>query len=344
MNISLSFPAPPMWDTLFYPYPARPIARSLPIPVVIDSSDSESPLDEDSPSLSPKPVDLPAPPARDIEGDATIRVRHRIGTNPHPTPMLPRRSARLLGKRARVETPPPPISANVEMEILQRPLPRIITISSGLIGAPTVEWRPSEEETHPPLGVDIPSPFRGGVEYTESLWAYTRERIVPRSQSLTPLPSLALGLYFVDREIGWGLYTLQDIPRGTPIGLYAGNWFPRETAGNIRNKDYFYSFPSGSAVDANIARGLAAYILHAPTKLPATLRHREVAIANTEFINQFHTCRDGSKRTVALVFAKQFIPRDTPLFVDYGDEYWPSLGITPSHFHPTTGAPLPASV
>jgi|JI9StandDraft_1071089.scaffolds.fasta_scaffold32519_2 hypothetical protein len=330
------------------PFYATHPAASLPIPVVTSYSDSEQPLDEDSPSLSPKPVDLLAPIRGDTEGEvtssrpeaATIRPRRRARTTPHPVPLTPRRSSRLLGKRARVAPAPVPISAGVEMEILQSSLPRTIRISLGLIGSPVVEWCTGEEETHPPLGIDIPSPFRDGVEYTESLWAYTRERIVPRSQSLIPLPSLNLALYFVNREIGWGLYTLEDIPRGMPIALYAGNWFPRETAGGIPNRAYFYSFPNGSAVDANVARGLAAYILHAPTELPENLRGREIAVANTEFVNQSHMCRDGIQRVVALVFARQFIPRDTPLFINYGDAYWTSLDITPSHFHPRTGAPL----
>ncbi|MBS0586114.1 MAG: SET domain-containing protein [Verrucomicrobia bacterium] len=220
------------------------------------------------------------------------------------------------------------------------PIPEIVTIALGLPrdaipGRAPLEWRPRETLHLPALPDDLPPPFSETVRLTHSIWTRLMTSVYEPEVPLS-FPRVDLGLYFVNRQVGWGLYTLSDIPPETRIGLYGGEVITRREVKARPNKDYFYSVDQKRMLDAGLTRSLMGFILHAPTKAPISLEGR-VAVANVEFREELYKSSDAPPLKLPSIFTTKKIAALSPIFIDYGDSYWPEIGIEPLSFDRETG-------
>jgi|JI9StandDraft_1071089.scaffolds.fasta_scaffold02040_18 hypothetical protein len=253
-------------------------------------------------------------------------------------PLIPKRVSKrgsLAGsKRAREVT-------SVITTLALGPIPEIITIALGLPrdaipGRAPLEWRARETPHLPTLPDDLPPPFNETVTLTQSIWTRMMTSVYEPEVPLS-FPRVALGLYFVDRQVGWGLYTLSDIPTDTRIGLYGGELITRREAKTRPNQDYLYSADQERMLDAGLTRSLMGFILHAPTNAPKSLEGR-VAVANVEFREELYRSSDSPSLKLPSVFTTKKVAAFSPILIDYGDLYWPKADIKPLFFNAETGA------
>ena len=100
-------------------------------------------------------------------------------------------------------------------------------------------------------------------------------------------------------EMGKGLFTEQEIPKGACIIEYIGKVVSEEVAIRDRGK-YLFEVEKGKTIDGNIPSNLARYINHS-------------CAPNCEAI--------GPKGKV-FIFSRKRIKAGTELFYDYGKDYF----------------------
>lgn len=133
------------------------------------------------------------------------------------------------------------------------------------------------------------------------------------SEGIRGTPHLDLTIAWISNEIGYGVWTNQDIPANSFVGEYTGILRKRRFWGRWKNL-YCFDYTTGPkrstsfVIDCQDGGNHTRFINHASTP-------------NLQLVSVFY---EGIMHVI--LYAKEDIPAGTQLCYDYGEDYWEKRG------------------